>query len=570
MFVAHSVVSKLTANQENGFFDSKVLSRQHAEVWADQDGRIWIRDVRSSNGTFVNGKRLSMENRDSEPHPLKEQDILELGIDIVSEDGKSIVHSKVAARVEAAGTYGTNSYEMSSAAELNAVNGLGQQMPPAFRSRPSSQGSISSGRFSTGGASNVAAYHAKWLQPVTVEQIAKRLGSELRNARLQGQDLSNTSDFVNAVISHQNPLPVPEPQKIHSPSKASEAKARFSDPPGPPPSQPLPEKPDAIRNKLAEIPALQPLLRRADTEKPLLSSGDSPTKLDTATKINSLVDALTTAQKEINSQSERLKSLDESLKQEREAREAAEQRAENLSIRSLRLETGDLPYEHSAIAESPVDPPDPTVTAARLQEKCDLMRTEMEGMRTKMEEFRQRAESAEQERDTERQSLADMVASLRRRDDAAQKRRAAREKKRNDAKTEDGGNTTEDPHDDIDGPNDDFTTLDEVMNGHIDAALKRQATAKPQLHDFPMSPLSPAFSDQLKGLSPTQLDELGRTIESLRCSQGNQSQAVVSQRSQTQDQLVQSAPYVSILGVVIFGMGMMAYLNGGWQKALER
>ena len=90
----------------NGFFDSKVLSRQHAEVWADRAGKVWIRDVKSSNGTFVNGSRLSPENRESEAHELHEQDTLELGIDIVSEDQKTIVHHKVSAKVEFAGVPG--------------------------------------------------------------------------------------------------------------------------------------------------------------------------------------------------------------------------------------------------------------------------------------------------------------------------------------------------------------------------------------------------------------------------------------------------------------------------------
>jgi pSer/pThr/pTyr-binding forkhead associated (FHA) protein len=76
----------------NGYFDSKVLSRQHAEVYADRQGRIFIKDVKSSNGTFVNGMRLSQENKESEPRELREQDVLELGIDIVSEDQKTVVH----------------------------------------------------------------------------------------------------------------------------------------------------------------------------------------------------------------------------------------------------------------------------------------------------------------------------------------------------------------------------------------------------------------------------------------------------------------------------------------------
>lgn len=87
----------------NGFFDSKVLSRQHAELWADRAGRVWIRDVKSSNGTFLNGKRLSQENRESEPFELRLGDILELGIDILSEDSTTVIHHKVASRVDFAG-----------------------------------------------------------------------------------------------------------------------------------------------------------------------------------------------------------------------------------------------------------------------------------------------------------------------------------------------------------------------------------------------------------------------------------------------------------------------------------
>src|SRR6185437_761084 len=63
--------AKTVPTPVNGYFDSKVLSRQHAEIWAERNGKVWIRDVKSSNGTFVNGQRLSPENRESEPHELR-------------------------------------------------------------------------------------------------------------------------------------------------------------------------------------------------------------------------------------------------------------------------------------------------------------------------------------------------------------------------------------------------------------------------------------------------------------------------------------------------------------------
>jgi pSer/pThr/pTyr-binding forkhead associated (FHA) protein len=61
--------------------------------------QIFIKDVKSSNGTFINGDRLSAESVESEPCELKSEDIVEFGIDIVGEDNKTIIHHKVATRV---------------------------------------------------------------------------------------------------------------------------------------------------------------------------------------------------------------------------------------------------------------------------------------------------------------------------------------------------------------------------------------------------------------------------------------------------------------------------------------
>ncbi|KZP08408.1 hypothetical protein FIBSPDRAFT_761441 [Athelia psychrophila] len=83
--------------ENNGYFDSKVLSRQHAEVW-EENNKIFIKDVKSSNGTFINGERLSPEGLESEPYELTSDDI-ECGIDIVGDDNKTVTHHKVTARV---------------------------------------------------------------------------------------------------------------------------------------------------------------------------------------------------------------------------------------------------------------------------------------------------------------------------------------------------------------------------------------------------------------------------------------------------------------------------------------
>ena len=179
--------AKTVPTPTNGFFDSKVLSRQHAEVWADRSGKIWIRDVKSSNGTFVNGMRLSPESRDSEPHELRENDVLELGIDIVSEDQKSIVHHKVSAKVEHAGipTNATSVLDLN-LGDIEPGSGGGLSMLPPnlqMRGRLGSQGSIgSNGRgapYGMGAANlngvGVQRHMGAWLSPVTIEQVVKRL-----------------------------------------------------------------------------------------------------------------------------------------------------------------------------------------------------------------------------------------------------------------------------------------------------------------------------------------------------------------------------------------------------------
>ena len=85
----------------NGYFNTPVVSRQHASVWAENEtGKIWIEDLGSSNGTFVDGVRLSPKSRESEPHELRDQVTLDLGVDAVSDDPESMVHHKVAAKVE--------------------------------------------------------------------------------------------------------------------------------------------------------------------------------------------------------------------------------------------------------------------------------------------------------------------------------------------------------------------------------------------------------------------------------------------------------------------------------------
>ncbi|KAJ7176991.1 SMAD/FHA domain-containing protein [Mycena filopes] len=82
-------------------FKSKVVSRAHAEVWCEEAGgttKFFIRDTKSSSGTFLNHVRLSPANTESRPHPLKDGDILQLGVDY--QGGTEDIYKSVKIRVE--------------------------------------------------------------------------------------------------------------------------------------------------------------------------------------------------------------------------------------------------------------------------------------------------------------------------------------------------------------------------------------------------------------------------------------------------------------------------------------
>lgn len=175
---------KTVPTPSNGFFDSKVLSRQHAEIFAERNGKVYIRDVKSSNGTFVNGTRLSQENRESEPHELSTGDHLELGIDIVSEDQKTVVHHKVAAKVEHSGFLNTSNNVMDmNFGDLDPANSA-MMMPTGaaqMRGRVGSNASMGNNRMLPTGPANTSNPMQQQQQrpffftPIATDQILKRL-----------------------------------------------------------------------------------------------------------------------------------------------------------------------------------------------------------------------------------------------------------------------------------------------------------------------------------------------------------------------------------------------------------
>jgi len=79
-------------------FKSKVVSRAHAEVWCETGGKFYIKDTKSSSGTFLNHVRLSAANQDSRSFELKDGDTLQLGVDY--QGGTEDIYKCVRIRVE--------------------------------------------------------------------------------------------------------------------------------------------------------------------------------------------------------------------------------------------------------------------------------------------------------------------------------------------------------------------------------------------------------------------------------------------------------------------------------------
>ncbi|KAI9794914.1 MAG: hypothetical protein M1833_007361 [Piccolia ochrophora] len=78
-------------------FKSKVVSRRHCEFWCSA-GQWYIKDVKSSSGTFLNHIRLSQPGIESKPWPVNDGDVVQLGIDF--KGGEEMIFRCVKIRVE--------------------------------------------------------------------------------------------------------------------------------------------------------------------------------------------------------------------------------------------------------------------------------------------------------------------------------------------------------------------------------------------------------------------------------------------------------------------------------------
>lgn len=343
----------------------------------------------------------------------------------------------------------------------------------------------------------------------------------------------------------------------------------FSQPPAPPPQQPLPEKPDTAAFVISDAALSHTQVQRTDTQRPI-SGMNLPSKTEPqSSQILSLVEALNTAKREIDSQGDKVKHLEVLLNRERKARESAEEKARRLleghapakanghlvstvdedafeppsgssddhdtGLTNGYHDTNDseegLSDASSIVSSSTVKSPEELqsetkqveASTSRLQERLDLMLREMDDMKVTMENYKRRAEDAEHERNT----LRDMVQKLRATGASSNGKPVSQ--------------TATSPEDE---------TSDEIIDESESQALASTERRISMSQPYARANGSTAMIPDLK--------ELERTVSSVL----QQTQP----RGQANGNLaMQSAPYVSMVGVVLLGVGIMTWLNG-WQR----
>jgi hypothetical protein len=335
------------------------------------------------------------------------------------------------------------------------------------------------------------------------------------------------------------PIPPIEPFKPRSSSKDLGLKARFSDPPNPPPQAPLPDKPPF------ELGDINSYLRRSETEKPRLANGtqaqspqEKPEQGSTS-QVETLSEALRSAKKEYDMQTRRLRAMEELLVQERVKRETAEEKAKKLESERLgdsksingvlhkpEEERPSTPIEEEANSEIGKKLDDRDTVAKKLQQRLETLLLEFQEYKASAEKWRDEKEKAEQERDEERKekhSLMEMVETIRK---EQRERTERRDGKKRDSKVDDATSTAPSAPE---------------HSSESDSAI---ASSRSRGLSNPLSPLARSlFANGNLSSALVQSDKDGGAYD-LRTGQ-----------------LVQAAPYISAMSVVLIGVAVMALVN---------
>ncbi|TGZ77988.1 hypothetical protein EX30DRAFT_169039 [Ascodesmis nigricans] len=566
--------AKTLPSPTNGYFDSKVLSRQHAEVWAEKGtGKVWIRDIKSSNGTFVNGQRLSPENQDSDAQELKAKDILELGIDIVGEDNKTIVHHKVAARVEHAGIPGAGvDYDQQFMFGEVDVNGSFNATPVQnVRGRQGSAGPRSAGP-----SPAVPIAHRQIMMPsITMEMIVKKLNTELQSAKQQSKDLQKTAKVLDVFIAAAS-------VKDLSNSLESDNVAQ----PDEPQINGIPSKEHGF------VPSPAHPINGTDGDEAFQSESNKSDGLDPPRQLLSLVDALAQAKKEMELKASRVHDLEEALRKERRAREEAEDRALQLELASRSQKPDhtntDSHQNHTDTdadgipdiisisgldADTIIAPSNPTsadiqsiesITAAAAeaalmhQKRLEAMMHELQAAKQQIEQYRLRAECAERERDADRKTLNEMIASLRRDEEKRRTRSASQSSQTDTTETESAG---------VQVGAVEVKGEKKLMNGVVngESKLAKKMNGDMLVSPPPQSPAPTPPSSQSQKPSPSSPSS--SSLLDKKSRKKDEKTLMASKRDSADT--TSTAPYVTMIGVMVLGLSIMAVVNR-WSGASER
>lgn len=291
----------------------------------------------------------------------------------------------------------------------------------------------------------------------------------------------------------------------------------------------------------------------AKSESVKSGKSDQSDQLDSPHQLLSLVDELAQAKKEMELKSSRVQDLEEALRKERRAREEAEVRAAQLENASRGLQSNHQDPEHVGSAESEqwgdnvsiaesdaetvIGDSESTTSAdiesitraaaeaAQLhQKRMEAMMLELQQAKENMEQYRLRAEKAEQERDADRKTLNEMILSIRRDEEKRRTRSASHSSQTDHSSTQNAG----------------VQAGNTVENGQV--VKSNGAVVVPQQgHKKPNGALS---------VTPKPPKHSG--VES----------TLIVPRSD-------SAPYMTMVGVMVLGLTIMAAVNR-WPTTTDR
>lgn len=434
---------------------------------------------------------------------------------------------------------------------------------------------------------------------------------EMQTAKQQAADLARTATFFESIVKENSIMPAEsehidhqqqqQPPPYSQSPQLPDVDASSLPPPHPPPSLPLPEAPHQ-----------HPILTREPTVTPQ-NKDKVRGKPDPPRQMLSIVEQLSKAKTELDAKALRLRDLEDQLKKERTAREVAEDRAAQLELAAMAqrlkegarkadslnsmdvsenisanddLDEGDISDTVSeaesvgTIVNGPIPekveeeaPEETTLNSIderdavleQFTRKVEELTASLKAAQSELAAYRERALRAESERDADRKTISELVAQIRREDERRARMKTSGMQTQTQSDRE--GSKWE-------GVRDSFCQTDGEEGGWP----SRMESRDMQTDDV----VEKTSGRHTNGHVPTPPSSLRKSKTSSRDAHTSPSSAadeevdgvVTSRETGTETRLVkahgrsfhaQAAPYYSIVGVVLIGVSVMAYLNQ-WQK----